>query len=161
MEYILMLLMQLGYFYINFDMDGTITDLYGVPHWLDMIRAYDTRPYEIAEPMFNKKWLTIHLNQLQARGFKLRIISWSSKESTPAFDEAVRIAKERWLAEHLPDVHWDEICVVPYGTPKHKVGAIPGGILFDDNVAVRREWGDNAFSEEDIYRILKELSKKF
>jgi len=146
--------------YINFDMDGTIADFYNVPHWLDLIRAFDTTPYEVAQPMFNKKWMTIHLNQLQVQGFRLRIISWSSKESTPDFDKAVEQAKRQWLADHLPGVHWDEIHVVPYGTPKHEVGAIPGGILFDDSAVVRRDWGEGAYTEDDIFRILKELSRK-
>ena len=159
METILLLLAQLGYFYINFDLDGTLVDFYSVPGWLESIRAFSTTPYEIARPMFNKKWLTAQLNLLQARGFRLRIISWSSKESTPEFDEAVRIAKINWLAQNLPDVHWDEICVVPYGTPKHTVGAIPGGILFDDSKPVRSDWGEGAYDEESIYKILKELGR--
>ena len=119
--------------YINFDMDGTIADFYNVPNWLRLIRAFDTTPYEVARLMIHRTWLTRQLNRLQASGYRLRIISWSSKNSTPEFDEAVRIAKMNWLATQLPAVHWDEIYVVPYGTPKHLVGAEPGGILFDDN----------------------------
>lgn len=159
MDYIFLLLAQLGYFYINFDMDGTLVDLYGVPGWLEALRAFDTTPYKVAKPMFDRKWMTRHLNTLQAMGFKLRIISWSSKESTAEFDEAVRIAKINWLAQNLPEVHWDEICVVPYGTPKHTVGAIPGGILFDDSKPVRTDWGKGAYDEESIYRILRELGR--
>ena len=159
MEHIMLLLAQLGYFYLNFDMDGTLADLYHVSGWLDKLRAYDTSPYEEARPMFNKKWMTAQLNALQAQGFRLRIISWGSKESTPAFDEATRLAKEAWLAQYLPDVHWDEICVVPYGTPKHEVGTIPGGILFDDSKPVRTAWGDNAYDEEFMFSILKSLGR--
>ena len=62
--------------------------------------------------------MTRQLNRLQNCGYKLRIITWTSKESTPEFDEATRIAKLNWLAENLPAVHWDEIHVVPYGTPE-------------------------------------------
>ena len=57
----------------------------------------------------------------------------------------------------LPAVHWDEIHVVPYGTPKHLVGAEPGGILFDDNEAVRHDWGEGAFDEQELFTILKRL----
>ena len=143
--------------YINFDMDGTIADFYNVPNWLHLIRAFDTTPYEVARLMIHRTWLTRQLNRLQASGYRLRIISWSSKDSTPEFDEAVRIAKMNWLATQLPAVHWDEIYVVPYGTPKHLVGTEPGGILFDDNESIRRQWGDMAFDENEIYAILKGL----
>ena len=143
--------------YINFDMDGTIADFYNVPNWLSLIRAFDTTPYEVARLMIHRTWLTRQLNRLQASGYRLRIISWSSKDSTPEFDEAVRIAKMNWLATQLPAVHWDEIYVVPYGTPKHLIGAEPGGILFDDNESIRHQWGDMAFDENEIYTILKGL----
>ena len=143
--------------YINFDMDGTIADFYNVPHWLEALRAFDTTPYEVARLMIHRTWLTRQLNRLQANGYRLRIISWSSKDSTPEFDEAVRIAKLNWLATQLPAVHWDEIYVVPYGTPKHLIGAEPGGILFDDNKSIRQEWGEMAFDESEIYTILKGL----
>ena len=36
---------------INFDMDGTIADLYGVENWLDYLIAEDTTPYTEAEPL--------------------------------------------------------------------------------------------------------------
>ena len=35
---------------INFDMDGTIADLYGVKNWLSYLEAEDTTPYAIANP---------------------------------------------------------------------------------------------------------------
>ena len=101
--------------------------------------------------------MTQQLNRLQSCGYKLRIISWTSKDSTPEFDEAIKTAKLNWLATNLPAVHWDEIYIVPYGTPKHLVGAEPGGILFDDNKAVRHDWGDGAYDEQELYTILKRL----
>ena len=90
--------------YINFDMDGTIADFYNVPHWLEAIRAFDTHPYEVARPMFHRTWMTQQLNRLQSCGYKLRIISWTSKDSTPEFDEAIKTAKLNWLATNLPAV---------------------------------------------------------
>ena len=36
---------------INFDLDGTIANLYGVENWLNMLRAYDPTPYAQAVPM--------------------------------------------------------------------------------------------------------------
>lgn len=142
---------------LNFDMDGTIADLYGFSDWLPLLRQFSTLPYEGAKPLVPMDTLARHLCRLQAEGYRLRVISWGSMDSTPAYDEAVRVAKEDWLSRYLPTVHWDEICVVPYGTPKHEVGAIPGGILFDDSVPVRRAWGDGAFDEEHILSVLRRL----
>ena len=36
---------------LNFDMDGTFVDLYGVENWLDDLTNSRTRPYEIAKPL--------------------------------------------------------------------------------------------------------------
>ena len=36
---------------INFDLDGTIANLYDVPNWLDYLIAEDTTPYAIAKPL--------------------------------------------------------------------------------------------------------------
>lgn len=148
---------------ICFDMDGTLADLYGCPNWLDRLREFDPTPYIEAKPMLPLKTLARHLNRLQNNGHKLVIISWLSKESTPEYDEAVRQAKRRWLAQHLPSVVWDEIHLVKYGTPKHFVGSTPcstcGGLLFDDSQPVRRLWGKygKAYTEEDILSVLRDL----
>ena len=142
---------------LNFDMAGTIADLYGFPDWLPLLRQFSTLPYEGAKPLVPMAMFSHHLRRVQAKGYRLRIISWSSKNSTPEYDAAIQQAKLDWLHRYLPEVEWDEICIVPYGTPKHEVGIVPGGILFDDSVPVRRAWGDGAFDEEHILSILREL----
>lgn len=142
---------------LNFDMDGTIADLYGFPDWLLLLRQYSTLPYEGAKPLVPMDMLTRHLLRLQAKGYRLRIISWGSKDSNPSYDEAVCLAKKAWLARYLPAVQWDEICIVPYGTPKHLVGENHGGILFDDSVPVRRAWGANAYDEMEMMQVLRSL----
>ena len=53
---------------INFDMDGTIADLYGVENWLDYLIAENTRPYAIAKPLVNLSALARKLNALQRMG---------------------------------------------------------------------------------------------
>ena len=50
---------------INFDMDGTIADLYGVDGWLNDLINGDTRPYDIAKPLVNMSALARRLNALQ------------------------------------------------------------------------------------------------
>jgi hypothetical protein len=142
---------------IYFDMDGTIADLYSVDNWLESLHAYDTEPYTCAAPMQDLRQLARLLNRLQNNGYRIGIISWLSKESTYEYDNAVRAAKKRWLAQHLPSVVWDEIHLVKYGTPKHFCCQDKAGILFDDNEHIRGLWNKygTAYGIDNIIEILK------
>lgn len=142
---------------IYFDMDGTIANLYAVEGWLPMLRAYDPTPYANAEPMLRMATLARLLNRLQREGYTIGIISWLSKEPTPAYDMAVTQAKIEWLARHLPSVEWNEIHIVAYGTPKASVAECEGGILFDDEERNRNEWIGTAYGVENILEILRGL----
>ena len=141
---------------IIFDMDGTIADLYSVENWLPKLRAEDPSPYLDAKPLVRLSLLARKLNKLQKKGYKLGVVSWGSKVSSPEYLEAVRIAKERWLAQHLRSVCFDSIVICPYGTPKSSVCPFynDSAILFDDEENNRNEWGENAFSEKEIFGIL-------
>lgn len=145
---------------IYFDMDGTIANLYAVEDWLPKLRAYDPSPYEEAAPMLRLCHLARMLNKLQKMGYTIGIVSWLSKDPDPIYGEAVAAAKREWLAKHLPSVIWNEITIIPYGTPKSTaVSSI--GILFDDEQPNRTEWENNhgkAFSEKEIFEVLRSLS---
>jgi predicted dienelactone hydrolase len=97
------------------------------------------------------------LNTLQRNGYRIAVISWLSKESTAEYDEAVTATKLAWLAEHLPSVHWDEITIVPYGTPKENFCHTPLDILFDDEERNRNNWTGRAYDVQNILEILKEI----
>ena len=135
----------------NFDMDGTIADLYGVSEWLADLRAEKVRPYAEARPLVNMSRLARALNKAKRCGATLRVISWTSKGGSKAYNEAVAEVKKVWLKRHLPSVKWDEIAVVPYGTPKSTLG---NGILFDDEERNRAEWGEGAHSPEKMFEVL-------
>lgn len=143
---------------INFDLDGTLVDLYGVPNWLDMLINEDTTPYEIAKPLVNFSHLARLLNKLIASGVKVNIISWTSKGGSPEYNEAVAQAKKEYLEKHLPSVKFSKILIVPYGTPKYTLAK---GILFDDEEQNRNGWrkhnGTYSFDETDIINTLKAL----
>lgn len=139
---------------IYFDMDGTIADLYSVPNWLPLLRAYDPKPYAEAKPLVNLNSLARILNRLQRQGFRIGIISWLSKTSTPEYDAKVTAAKEKWLAKHLSSVDFDEIHIVPHGTPKQNF-ATANDILFDDEAKNRESWIGKAFDVDSIIEILK------
>ena len=140
---------------INFDMDGTIADLYGVENWLDYLLNNDPKPYAIAKPLLNMSALARVLNKLHKRGYAINIISWLSKNSTPEYDKAVANAKIGWLKKHLASVQFDNIYIVPYGTPKHNIS---NGILFDDEKPNRDNWKGQAFNVDSILDILKGLT---
>ena len=143
---------------IWFDMDGTIADLYSVENWLPMLRAYDPSPYMLAKPLVRLSTLAYMLNRLRAKGYRVGVISWGSKCSTPAYDAAVTAAKTAWLKTHLPSVDFDEIHITPYGVPKQNFKRTDADILFDDEERNRINWGENAHTETEIFDILKSLT---
>lgn len=147
---------------LYFDMDGTLADFYGVPNWLDCLMNGDSFPYEVAKPLLNFSALARKLHTLQREGWTIGIISWLAKNNTSDFDTRVTIAKENWLKKHLPSVTFDEIHIVPYGTPKSSICKIKNGILFDDETHNLIEWqrsGGVAFTPECILYALTALRK--
>ena len=143
---------------IYLDLDGTVADLYGVDGWLADLEAKRTRPYDEAKPMHNMSALARALNKAQRNGIQIGVISWLSKNATEDYNKAVTRAKRKWLKKHLKSVNFDEVHIVPYGTPKSTV-AENIGILFDDEERNRLEWNKgDAFPPEKIFEILKKIS---
>lgn len=144
---------------IVFDMDGTIANLYGVENWLNDLRTEKTRPYEIAEPMYNMNELVELLNELRKLGWLICVTTWLAKNATKEYNKAVTKAKKEWLAKY--NFPYDEIHCVKYGTTKanctrHKADF---QILIDDNKKVRDGWtlGTTVNAEYDITKFLKAL----
>lgn len=140
---------------INFDMDGTIADLYGVENWLEYLINEDVYPYANAQPLLRLCTLARKLNALQRNGYDLAIISWLSKSGSEAYNEAVTAVKLNWLRKHLPSVNWDRITIVPYDTPKQNFCESPFDILFDDEVKNRDNWTGIAYDVQNIMEILR------
>lgn len=142
-----------------FDMDGTIADLYGVEGWLADLRAENTRPYEIAKPMYNMVELTNILNALKKNGWTIAITSWLSKGGSKEYNKATANAKLNWLKSN--GFPYDETHFVKYGTTKANCTRKKGGyqILIDDNEKVRAGWklGSTINANEDIIEKLVEL----
>lgn len=139
---------------IYFDMDGTIANLYGVTGWLEDLINEDVRPYTVAKPLINMNALARVLNRLIRNGYSVNVISWTSKGGTTEYNNAVAKAKRGWLKKHLASVKFDNINIIPYGTPKSTCG---NGILFDDEEQNRTEWNGVAHDEKNIIEVLKAL----
>ena len=139
---------------ICFDLDGTIANLYAVEGWLPMLRSGDPTPYKVAEPMLNMSAFARLLHKAQRLGYEIVVLSWLAKNSTAEYDNAVTMAKLEWLKIHLPSVEWNEIIIVPYGTPKHEVSS---GVLFDDEEYNSNMWGQGAYEPSEILEFLRGL----
>lgn len=139
---------------INLDCDGTWIDLYGVENWLDDLMSENPRPYLEAKPLVNLSLLARTLNQLQVAGYEINIISWTSKNSSLEYHYKVIDAKKEWLKKHIPSVKWNNIYIVPYGTPKQTLSS---GYLFDDEERNRTAWGEGAQTEKDLIKALRAL----
>lgn len=144
---------------IVFDMDGTIANFYGVDNWLNDIRNENTRPYDIAEPLYDMDILNAILLALKSQGWRIAITTWLAMNSSVEFENATRRAKLNWLAKY--DFPYDEIHLVRYGTTKANATRKNGGyqILVDDNAKIRQGWhlGSTIDANENILEKLVAL----
>ena len=128
---------------IVWDMDGTMADLYGVDGWLEMLRAENPLPYEIAKPMWDMERLANIIRGLQAIGIEQRIVSWLSMDSSEQYKTEVRRAKREWLDEF--DFPYDHFHGVQFGATKADsvrkfLADDETAILIDDSAKVRKGW---------------------
>ena len=128
---------------IVWDMDGTMADLYGVDGWLEMLRAENPLPYEIAKPMWDMERLANIIRGLQAIGIEQRIVSWLSMDSSEQYKTEVRRAKREWLDEF--DFPYDHFHGVQFGATKADsvrkfLADDEEAILIDDSARVRKGW---------------------
>lgn len=148
---------------IVFDMDGSLCALYDVPEWLEMLRAYDPTPYEVAKPMWDMVELAMVLHELMEIGITISIVTWLSKCSSPIYDEVVRETKREWLDRY--DFPYDHFHGVKYGATKadsvrKRIHNGEEAILIDDNAKVREGWHLGATIDptaENIIEVLKGL----
>ena len=145
---------------IWWDMDGTIANLYAVENWLPKLRAEDETPYVEAKVMWNMSQLARLMNKVQQMGYKLGIISWTSKGGSDIYNIAVDTAKREWLDTHLASVNFDYVYIVKYGTPKSLVMQGEDDILFDDEEPNRAAWFGEAYEPEMMIKVLKALLGK-
>ena len=146
---------------IYFDMDGTIANLYAVENWLEKLRVENPSPYKDAEPMVEVEEFQILLAILQNRGVRIGIVSWLAKDSSKSYDKLVRNAKKDWLREMFPEIQFDEMHFVKYGTRKDYIVKDKFGIIFDDDERVRDNWRGLPINPntQDILEKLREIKK--
>ena len=142
-----------------FDMDGTIANLYGVNGWLDDLINKDTRPYEVAEPMYDMDILVTVLEMLKGLGWTIAVTSWLAKNSTDEYDARVKAVKKAWLEKF--GFPYDILNIVPYGVDKSSVTADLGGfqVLIDDEEKNLKDWknGLTIDAKNDIMAMLLKI----
>ncbi len=129
-------------------MDGTIANLYQ-GNWLEQLRAENPAPYENANRLVEEEVLQELVNQ----GYELGVISWLAKNGSAEYNKAVRLAKKNWLKANYPNIHFMEIHIVKYGTPKQYVCKVKGQILVDDEEPNRKNWKGLAIHPSDLEKL--------
>ena len=147
-----------------FDMDGTIANFYGVDNWLENIRNENTRPYEVAKPLYDMEVLNAILITLKSQGWRIAITTWLAMNSSVEFENRTRNAKLEWLAKY--DFPYDEIHMIRYGRTKADATRHLSGyqILVDDNAKIRQGWhlGSTIDANKNILdELLKVLERGF
>jgi hypothetical protein len=147
---------------IVFDMDGTVADFYGVNGWLNDLENENTRPYDIAEPLYDMEVLNALLDVLKLQGWRIIITTWLSRGASVDFENATRESKKAWLKKY--GFQYDEIHLVRYGTTKANATRRLGGfqVLVDDNEQVRKGWHLGATIDankniiDELFKLLEE-----
>lgn len=142
-----------------FDMDGVTVDLYGVPDWLQFLRAESVYPYEVAKPLVDMVELRNELNRLKSKGYIIVVTSWLSMGASKHYKSKIKKAKKEWLNRYR--FPYDEIHFQSYG--KTKANATRERyrgytqILIDDNPKIRKGWslGMTIDGSQDFISILK------
>ena len=79
---------------IVFDMDGTLANFYGVKTWLADLAQENTRPYEVAEPLYNMAELNAIIAKLHEKGYTIVVTTWLAKNGTQEFNDRTRAVKK-------------------------------------------------------------------
>jgi len=144
---------------VNFDMDGTLYDLYSLEDWLEGIVNGVKGYYTNGATLVNMWKLSRVCRRLQKKGIKVNIITWTQNTENGNAIELAKKEKLTWLRKKMP--YADTINILPYGTPKSEyMEDNVRNILFDDNDKVREEWenkGGIAYTEKNILTILREM----
>ena len=139
---------------VCFDMDGTIADFFGVEGWLEMLHNEDTTPYRKAKPLVDLEALS---RVLDNENIYVSVISWSAKNGTKKFNDAVRSAKVRWIKKYFPCV--DKVHVIKYDTNKQDYADFKNAVLVDDNKDVRDSWNGTTIDASDTANLIKNIIK--
>lgn len=134
---------------IYFDMDGTLTDLYGFDDWLTYLQNEQTTPYIEAGLLVDGEQLRNFLAAGKAAGVFFGVISWGAKDASKDYQKAIRRAKIEWLKKNNLLEYFDELHVIKYNTPKNRVAKNRTGVLIDDEL---QRWNAEKLVDANNFR---------
>lgn len=135
---------------IWFDLDGTLYELYKIPNWLERIEKKDWNVFIDGEPRKHHERIQEAIKALQAKGWKVGCITWSSKAVEGRDIHDIAEKKKEFVEKYFPELLENFHCL-PYGCSKAALIRYSYGrgskretegpnYLVDDNKDVRRDW---------------------
>ena len=121
---------------IYLDMDGTIADLYNMPHWLERLEKEDATVFSDCKPLITEQELFAQLKRTKRKS-QIVILSMTPKNASKKYQEEVIKAKNEWLDKHFP--HITKRIYRAYGHNKNLANS-KAHILIDDNATIRENY---------------------
>lgn len=142
---------------INFDLDGTVYDLYGMENWLAGCRTGIRGTFTDGNDLVDMKEVAKLCKKLQKKGNLVNIITWTPNTNDKRAIAVAELDKIKWIVKKMDYVNQTRL--MNFGVTKTmymKKDYV--NILFDDNADNRAEWiekGGIAYDEKNIIEVLK------
>lgn len=117
---------------ILLDMDGTISDTYNVPNWLEQLRAESTLPFEVAQPLINEGTL---LSLFKDENIVICTMLPKGVQLGTPYADACQQAKREWLDKYFPSL--TNAIFMEYGDDKSMGNFSKNCLLIDDSSVIR------------------------
>lgn len=120
---------------ILLDMDGTISDTYSVPNWLEQLRAESTLPFEIALPLIDESTL---LSLFENENIVICTMLPKDVQLGTPYADACQRAKRQWLERYFPSL--TNVLFMEYSNDKSLGEYSKKCLLVDDSDIIRNNF---------------------
>lgn len=118
---------------ILLDMDGTISDTYSIPNWLEQLRAESTLPFEVALPLISESTL---LSMFEGENIIICTMLPKGVQLGTPYADACQRAKQQWLERYFPSLQ-NAVLFMEYGDNKSLGELSKNCLLVDDSSTIR------------------------
>lgn len=116
-------------------MDGTISDTYSVPNWLEQLRAENTLPFEIALPLIDESTL---LSLFEGENIVICTMLPKGVQLGTPYADACQRAKQQWLERYFPSL--TNVLFMEYSNDKSLGEYSKKCLLVDDSDIIRNNF---------------------
>lgn len=127
--------MKRKYNAVLLDMDGTISDTYSVPNWLEQLRAESTLPFEVASPLISENTL---LSLFEGENIVICTMLPKGVALGTPYADACQRAKQQWLERHFPSL--TNVLFMEYSNDKSLGEYSKKCLLVDDSDIIRNNF---------------------